>query len=581
MWRFAGVHATDQAVVLSVLALLFLNAFNTDLFGASVSLVERVEIVLLASFFAWLWFTVAGAVLNLVAKPLSEVRVTAVVIIYALTEVIRIFSVIALIGDSNSDAQYDLRFTLLGGATTGIVLCALVATGRTDFLQFREIYLQLATHARRLQAHVKSTASEVSVASNTLVDYVRRELDQALTAALRASALPAASSSAMADELFRISDEVVRPLSRELSRAVPEVRELAFDRKPPRTPVKALLNDITTAEPFQPIQLFIITVLLAAPTAFLFRSPLPAVLGAVSMGLVFGLSWLGRKYLTPRFTGWPLLLRALVMTVLFAIPMLTFGVTAVIPSVPGLELSPAVAAYAGLLGALLGWLVAFSAGLAAARERILQRVIESDEQLQWLNVRMQAQLWLDQKRFALTLHNDVQGTLLAAALKLRAAIEAGTDATAQAVPEVQRMVRGCIELQAPTVPSNDLRAVVAAVNQNWAPLIELKLEASDELIRDIESDPVAAEIVAELLREFQANSLKHGRASLSTVTLTGNGGRSLGIRMRNNGERTADRIQTAGLGSEFLSSVSLWHEVRDLEDGVEVNLELPLERQPV
>jgi signal transduction histidine kinase len=576
IWRFAGPMATSQKVILPVLGLLFLNSFVAGIFPEEETRSQQLGVLLVASLTAWLFFTLFGSLIRFTMKHLTAWRVIAVALVYALTELIRISTVFAFIDVQQMEGVYSEVFRVTGALSTGLLFFSAIATVFNDSAEYRAAFGERATRLSLAQAMLREAEANISQTRVQIITKVRRRLNRELNQALVMSKSMSAQAAVMAEELFRVSDEVVRPLSAELVTEVSSKADAPIRPVSARVPFHELIRCATTANPFRPLEITVVSALLSAPTLLLIKAPVLIVVWVLFIAAVFGLSALGQRVVAPRLPNMRIVWRIVLITVLTATPMPMFVAIALVPSVEELELTPTVIVYAFILGATIGWAIAVAEGLRSAHARILDELSELDRQLHWSSVRAQCQLWLDQKRLALTLHNTVQGNLLAAAMKLKGAVEAGPDATEAVVPEVQRLLTSSLQLNPGSSSRRTLSDVTAELNNTWAPLIELTVHCEPELAALLARDLVALEIVAEILTEFQTNSLKHGSATRSEVQVTQPSLNTVALRMHNNGSPITDDTAGIGLGSQFIDSVAIAHETANLPDGVEIRLEIPV-----
>lgn len=576
LWRYAAERATSQGVAVPVLVLLAFNSFPAAAFSTVKLFQLQLGIVLAASLLAWLLFTTLGFALNRVCSTVNPMRVICVSALYAATEIVRHGTIYALSAPTREVANTALVFNLVNAATTGLVLFGLFSIALTDYSRYHSSHSALVRQAQRLQETLAAAEAKVEQTRSEIVKFVRRELTEDLNAAIQMGNRPASERLAMVDELFRIVDEVVRPLSHELSYTPESHVDEDVTSKRARVPFKILFREASIASPFKPTEVTFLVGLLTAPLLLVYTSSVSSVLWLGFMLAVFGVSWFGRKYITPRLSGWTYAVRVLVTTSVFALPVILYLDFVIAPEFSGPRLGPMWLLYALFIGIVLAGLVSISGGVRVARAKSLDELREVEAHLSWLNVRAESRLWLDQKRLALTLHSEVQGSLLAAALKLRYAIESGDDLVDQVMPEVQELVQQCIDVQLVAVKSECMQDALAKLNDTWSALIVMEISAEAEDLRALEKDGLALEVVNELMREFQINSLKHGRATKTHVDLKRDSADTMRVRLSNNGNPLARGEIGAGLGSRFLESVSLMHELRNVHSGVQLELKIPL-----
>lgn len=576
-WRYANSTATSPWVAWPVLALLSFNSIPSGLLRETTNPVAAAQNVAFAFVIAGIFFTVSGWVINRLLPRLTRARILSISLLFGLTETVRIQSVYLLSVNLNLSDEYGLAFQLVASFTTGLLLLGLVSTARGDFLSYRRSYGALAQRLRERELSLSTTLSNAEQTRSQFIFLIREQLRDALKGSLESTTRTLKNYSGLVDSLFRVSDEVVRPLSHELSLPRVSAEVVDLPGKPPRPTLRELIADSSTVAPFRPVELTVIFTLLTAPTLLLFPELRYALPWVFSVALLWLLTWVSERVITPRIPQWPLAIRLIFMTVIFALPLVFYTVVGLTPVLPGLVINVTTVTFVSLLGAALGWLIAISEGLRVSRGRIIARLEKIDAELRWSKVRAQTQLWLQHKRLSLALHNSVQGTLIAAAMKLRNAIDAGDDQVEETLPLVREMIEQCIEFSPTGAAVHSLSDRVRMLNENWDTLISLELQADHDVIELLESDSVALEALAEILSEFQTNSLKHGHATKTTASVMISSLNTATVTLRNNGESTVRESMVRGLGNDFLESVSLRYEITAQPDGVQVLLDLPLD----
>lgn len=576
VWRYAAEHAYSQRVILPVLFVLALNSFPAIVFTDDQLLESQLVTVIGASAAAWLFFSACGALVNRLVTRFSIARVVIVTVSYALTEVIRFGIIYAYADELIGASSFNFAFNIINAAATGIALLGVLALANTDYSRYRYSYASLVRQTKKVQAALSETRTTTARIRSEIVEFVQQQLSRDLNAAIDLGNEQGEGRSNLVTELFRISDEVVRPLSHELSLVSAEHVDSAVIGKPARVPFGVMMREASIASPFRPVEATILIFLLTAPLALIYSSWVSVALSLGFLGLQFSVALIGRRYVKPHLANWHIVPRILLPAAMFSLPVVLYLALVIGPEFSDANTAPFWFGFGLFLVVLLASLISLSQGLRSARVRSLDALRDVESQLRWLVVRAQSQLWLEQKRLALTLHNEVQGTLLAAALKLRRAIDAGHAQVEQVMPEVQDMIRACIDVQLVSTKFETLQHVIDQLNDSWSALIVMRVDAQPEPLRALERDPLALEIVAELVREFEINSLKHGRATESVIELTTGCENSIRLRLKNNGNAVNETSQIAGLGTQFLQSVSLDFEFTIGESGAQLDVEIPI-----
>lgn len=575
--RATGDHALSQVVVIPVVVFLYSNVFVGGILSRTRDPFEPIAVVTIASILAWTFFSVAGVIINALFRRPSAWRAGFVLLVYAATEVLRISAVYELSSDGSIENDYGGLFRITGAASTGIVLFGLASVAVGDFRQYREGYLAHAQRLRGLTVVLEETQSSVHLVRTQLAVSIRRLLTQNVSDAFTLGRGSKRPPEEIANDLFRISDELVRPLSHGLSHDAPLPLPFDVPREAPRVPVRVFLGDVSTASPFQPGPLVAIFGLITAPTLILFTSARGFALWLLFLLMVGASAYFGKKVIAPHLFRVPVVVRLLIITPLFSAPSVFFMVALVMPGVAGASSIGELIAYGAVLGALLGWLPATAEGLQHSRQRFVTELETMDERLAWFQVRAQSQLWLDQKRLALALHSDVQGAILAAAMQLKNAVAEGPDVAQRVIPAVQKAITSSLKLEHEGSRAVTLASMATKVNTTWSTLISLTLEAPRDVTQALERDPLALEVVAEIIKELHLNSFKHGRATECVVTLGWGESGTVVLTMRNNGFPLSSRISPeTGLGDTFLDSVSLSSSTADSAEGVVVRLVIPV-----
>lgn len=576
-FRFAGPRATSQWVVLPILCFLSLNVTTLGVVEKPVDQLLLFQITLGAFVCAWGYFTLVGFVINALLPKLGNPRNWAIAILYATTEMFRTVVLYWFSVTVGLPSVADWMFRITGGLTTGLVIFAIVSTVLNDSSSYGAAFRELISQRVKLQVTITASQENLLRTREQLIENARSQISLALGNTQSESLKTSPEYGRIVDQLFHVTEDVVRPLSHDLFDNPIALVSPSEVSKPPRVPFLTFLKDSSVASPFRPGLMVLISALLTTPSLFLVMSWSYFVAWAAALTVFFVLILLAKRYLTPVLPRVPYLLRILIIGFVFVVPAVIFTTVVFSALFEGQTASINSLLYGAALGLGLGMLVATSGGLRASRVRMLTEISDINDQLFWLNARLQSELWLDQKNLALTLHNEVQATLLAAALKLKAAL-AGESGNAQAVmPEVRELIARSVNFASAPLAQRSLTDAVARINQNWAGLIEMKYTATEQTLATLHQDPVTLGVLEDVLSEFQNNSLKHGHATETTVILTMPDIDVMQVAMSNNGHRLNTSIE-GGLGSHFLKSVSLNYKFENFSRGVRLVVQLPVSK---
>lgn len=577
-FRFAGPRATSQWIVVPILIFLSFNSGTAGIADTSASQLVLLEITVVAFIGAWLYFTLCGWGLNRLFREEGSARNWAIGILYATTEMVRAIALYWLAVAAGLPTVADWLFRITGSLSTGLVLFAMVSTVLNDSASYTAAYRELISQRLTLQATVNASQENLLRTRDQLINNARTHISAALGATLSEAYKASPVYKNIVEDLFRVTEAVVRPLSHDLFDN-PLAMVTAHDvSKRPRVPFVTFLKDSSMASPFRPGLIVLISALLTTPSLFLVLSWVYFLGWLVSLLFFYVFIWFAKRFLTPVLPRIPYLGRILIIAIVFIIPAVIFTGVVFSGFYGGVMVGLSPLLYGAALGLGLGILISSSGGMKASRSRMLSEVQEINDQLYWLNIRLQSELWLDQKNLALTLHNDVQATLLAAALKLKASLSGGEQSADAVMPEVRELITRSINFATAQPEHRFLIDAIARINDNWAGLIQMKFTASAETLEALHQDLVTLGVLEDVLSEFQNNSLKHGQATETTAILTTPETGVLQVALSNNGHRLDTAVE-GGLGSHFLKSVSLSYKLENYSRGVRLTVKLPMASQ--
>jgi signal transduction histidine kinase len=254
--------------------------------------------------------------------------------------------------------------------------------------------------------------------------------------------------------------------------------------------------------------------------------------------------------------------------------LLFFVVTLNVPATQGLGVF--VFIYGSLVGLILGWLIALSDGFRYARAEVLLQLTSANNELLWNETRLQSQLWLDQKRLALIVHNDVQATILSAGLSLKKAIQSGDEAVKKQLPALRKLISSSLQLDQRDQELTCIEDVVSQLNNTWGSLMTTTLSLESNASTVLAEDSLTTEVCSEIIREFVTNSLKHGQATLVTIHISKEGDNTLALTLVNNGRSLSVGESRSGLGTHFLDVVTLSFQLSDVAEGVQLYVVVPV-----
>lgn len=576
--RFAGQQATSQWVVLPVIAVLSLNASSVTAEDTASILALRVVADICAFVAAWGIFSLLGVFVTHVYREYGLSRMVALSAMYAITEMSRTTTGYLVTIGMGIPEDPDWAFRLSAAAMTGLVFFGIASTLVNDAKIYRDSYGQLVAVRLRLEAMLDSSQSALAATRDRMVARIREQLERALRSSLDESTRDNPRLSLMTESIFQAVDGVVRPVSRALIARPMSVEENIPSLAPARIKLRAVFNEATRDQPIKPFAYTLLTVLLTAPTV-IFKTDFTSVVVSYLLAtlVIFTILQVSKVIFGTPLRSLPLVLRIVIVTAVYGISTTCYTLIFAADAINEPSRGPLLFVYGVGLGTVVGWLLALITGMHRARVAMLDELSVKNSELEWHNARLQSELWAEQKRLAMSLHNNVQGMLLAAALKLRVATEA--DFSVDKLSDVRDLVQKAMEFEFSAKAVASLNEVFESWSNSWAELTSLTTQIPTNVATAIDSDSVLVHTLGDVLSEFTTNAVKHGRARHIYVDIELLSDQRVALVMRNDG---ASRVVDAreGMGFALMNSVAIESSILDADTGFAVRLVLPIAVEP-
>ncbi len=568
--RIAGRRAFSQWVLLPILMTLSVGTSLSQLTEGKAAFNEWRSVSLVAFLGSWAFALIVGVVVNQILRAPSVARFVAVIVVFFATEALRAVLVAWQAQVMGLDTDPHWAYRIVAGGLTGVTLFGLVAYLINETDDYRATLSELTQAKLLLSEMVASTATDIEVRRVKLLEQVRNAVTDSIRGVLSTGG---ASARDVADELVRVSEDVVRPLSHSLFPA-DEPRPELIVGPPERIRFRSVLHYSTFVRPFRPEAVTGFAFLLTFG-AVVFEWPIESV---VTFGLllswVFAYLWLARRFVTPRLVAMPLAWRVVTLFVTYIGFTIVPGFFALFTTGSLNVESWPYFLYIVFIGQFILWPLAIIAGVREARQAVIDDITHSNERLEWSRARLASYLWGEQGTLALALHKDVQGTLMAAAMKLKMSRDAGQN-DAKAIDEIRTTVLEAAEFVITPSEAPAIETCVANLNERWQGVFRIEFGANTDAMMRLDADSTCRRIVADLLAEVVTNAVKHGQATMATVTLALVAPDVIRLVSENNGRSLAAHPGT-GLGSRMLSAVSLDQGFENVPGGVRMWANIPI-----
>lgn len=432
----------------------------------------------------------------------------------------------------------------LGRAWLGVFWSVVVTLVLDASDRYKEAAGRLNDEAEDLRVLLKTKGNYVFEVRKQMVDTVTKTISQAL-----ANSEP--------EELNKVADRVIAPLTNFLENNGKKPYEL-----PPRKLEKVKIGPVVSRSLSAPKNIPLIATLGASYPALVLLGRF-GFLGALEISIIW-LAIAGSLALARRFSrgkgsaGFAILLLGMILTLLFSVA-LELAWTGNITSLGNLSLG--------------SWAITpfFLVGMEfeRARQQALAKMQDKNAQASWAQQRLQQEIWVESRKLARIVHGTVQGKIRAAAIS-KAKL---------ATADLEGLTVECIRLVEVGPEPQTLEQFIEQSRRLWKGILEIELSAANDVVRVVESDPIALTSLLEVLREAFTNAVRHGSATKAFVQLqiSSEPQRSqLRVSVKNNGSSLAKR-RRSGFGSSVFDEVTADWKIGQTRSDVELVAYLVLE----
>jgi signal transduction histidine kinase len=522
------------------------------------------------------FFLGAGAFVEKFLPEAGQRRTIAVLAIFAATEIVRTLTVAFMLW--RYDIVFDpmLHHRILSGGLTGILILGLVSTVVNDHAEYRRKVRVFFERQEELTRELHNLNENIDSFIDTLRESVNQTVDAAL-APLADRFQVKKSVTDVVNDIIRLSESVVRPLSHHISDALPEAPVLAG--KTPRVSLRRLIPLIMATRPFNPrgISLVVLMLLLGAS---IFTIPLPdgVIILAASVGSAAFFHYIGLRFVVPRLTAWGGFVRFVVISTLYTLGLVLVlvGYVLVVAGDFTGEIVVSIV-YLSVIVQFVSWALALPPALRAGQAEILDELVHTTSELGQVRSRAEVRLRREKQQLAAIVHGDIQSTLMAAALKLQQPELVPGDVTRIIDTTRDTITASIRQLRSDSTPRmfKSLRTDLQAA---WDGLVVIDWDVHTGVQKVVNSDPDLAETLWQVCREAVANAVKHGRASTVAIRMAiVSQPELLRVEVADNGH-AATSTSYAGGGSRLFQAVSEHCEIVTVDGRTTLALDIPLQR---
>lgn len=408
-------------------------------------------------------------------------------------------------------------------------------------------------HARR-NAELAATAAELALASTesakrierkrlVLVEEVREEIQLAL------GTLNESKTTSSSDDLKSLIDDVVRPMSYQLSSGVVATTPDRLELADPKISWPTVIETSLRINPAHPLATS--AWLSALVCVYLLTSRgLTGLVGAAALfGMTFGILAITRlvwRYVPTRLPVW-------VRATVFSVTLLPISLISapVMTALTGYDFTVAHA-FIGwiILSIFMMWTVTLVFGVNASLRETSQQLEDAVDSLKRENIHLNNEFRALQKGVSRVLHGPIQEAIAASIHRLQSRNE--HQSRSEIVADMQERVFAALQtLTEPQEIRIDFDATLRDLAELWDEVVEIQCNVEADAREAMTHDPAIASALVELIREGCNNAIRHGSAKHINirVSLTETD-RAIALEIVNDGNPLAPNLRR-GLGSQI------------------------------
>lgn len=451
-----------------------------------------------------------------------------------------------------------------GVFTIQIISAVLVAYARESSRRNQE----LALTATELVETRQQANSRIQDRKLELVNSVQREIERSL------KHLDANASGNASENLKSLIDDVVRPMSYQLSREVSGHKSAEYNISHPKISWSGILTMAVRGNPAYPAATSLWIGLLLG--AFLITGF--ALNGVVATLVLIAFAFVVLSVTKLLWSRIPAAAPVWVRTVLFSLLIIVFawGSTPFLAAITGYGFTEFPVRIGWLiLCVFMTWTVTLVNTVnSSLRETYVQLSTTIDE-LKREVIHLNNELRLLQKNLSRVLHGPVQEAISASLARLQSA-KPGQNQT-QLIADARRRVQDALSLlDKPLETRTDLQRSLADLVELWDEVVHIDISMDVQTRETIEQDVFASYTLIELIREACGNAIRHGEATRIEVSVDiSDEGDSVQLTITNNGTPLPPS-PSRGFGSQMFDEMCLdWSRNQD-GAVVRFEAELPL-----
>jgi signal transduction histidine kinase len=538
-------------------------------------------VVTVSTLLAGLFFGVFGSLLFKRSKGIT--RIVLGFFGFAITGALR-GGLLGFIGlETGALDEVNWQFRFVGGAVVATVLFPLAAILFNDFVAYSsrfseltQIQKQLATLRTNIQVELDSKRALLEAGIN---DRLTEVIDSLSSEALQGKS--ADEFKQLTKSLQSAVESVVRPMSKELLAEDSAIENFVNNQGLHRVNFKSWLESTTVAKPFSPWPVALIWSVIGASTISALRPGFPGVLAFPLYVLsTWALLLVAQRWIAPNLPRFSQTFRIYIILGWYVIASVIPAALSWPPLAnidrPGFaSLKTTLLVLDPIANIILCITLALLAGLNAERTRVLNEIVDVNQNLRWELASLQGQLQIHRKQLARRIHNDVQAVFIASAMKLQNAINNG-EVSQSLISEITQSLREIEVVYSDTKQVPSLTKAMDDLKSFWGNGVSINCDFDSSTEKLLMENEILRTTLIEVCSEAVINAVKHASATQIDINLSPNES-VLNVNVLNNGEPLRPQF-VEGSGLQMTKEVSVTCEIRKASKGTLLTVALPITR---
>lgn len=463
--------------------------------------------------------------------------------IFALTTLTGIISINAMLIQANFTERWTIPERLLvalPGIFSILILSALLVSFARDHARRNA---ELAVTAEELVLATTESANRIEQKRLVLVEEVREEIQSAL------GALDETTTTSSSDDLKSLIDDVVRPMSYQLSSGAVQSKPDRLGITDPKISWSAVIETSLRINPAHPLATSVWLSALICVYLLTSRGLMGLVGAAALFALTFGVLALTR--LLWRYV--PISLPVWARTTVFSVALILISLLSapVMTTLTGYDFT-AGHAFIGwiILSMFMMWTVTLVFGVNASLRETSQQLEDAVDSLRRKNIHLNNELRALQKGVARVLHGPIQEAIAASIHRLHSRSE--RQSRGEIVADMQARIFAALQtLTEPQEIRIDFDATLRDLAELWDEVVDIQCTIHVDAREAMLHDPACASALVELIREGCNNAIRHGSATHIDIRVSlAAHAREIALEVANDGNPLAPNSRR-GLGSQI------------------------------